>query len=330
MFVPQATQEHRDSTYPRLDHCPLTAMNFFLETIQVLLLSLWYSVESFIHLFVPMKKKNIAGEVVLITGAGSGIGRLMAQEFAGHSTVLVLWDINQDGMKETARLAKQRGAVRVHYYLCDCSDKSEVYRVADQVKREVGDVSILVNNAGIVTGKKFMDAPDSLIEKTVEVNTMAHFWVSQQSISNQNNDLTRHSVIASSAGLIAVNGLSDYCASKFAAIGFAESVGLELLATGKDGVKTTIVCPYFINTGMFDGCQTKWPRLLPILDPDYVAKKILHAVLTDQVFLLMPRSMYLIAALKNILPVKQGVLLGHYLGAFNLMDTFRGRTKKQE
>lgn len=47
-----------------------------------------------------------------------------------------------------------------------------------QVKREAGDVSILVNNAGIVTGKKFMDAPDSLIEKTVEVNTMAHFWVS--------------------------------------------------------------------------------------------------------------------------------------------------------
>lgn len=47
-----------------------------------------------------------------------------------------------------------------------------------QVKREAGDVSILVNNAGIVTGKKFMDAPDSLIEKTLEVNTMAHFWVS--------------------------------------------------------------------------------------------------------------------------------------------------------
>lgn len=47
-----------------------------------------------------------------------------------------------------------------------------------QVKREVGDVSILVNNAGIVTGKKFMDAPDSLIEKTMEVNIMAHFWVS--------------------------------------------------------------------------------------------------------------------------------------------------------
>ncbi|XP_039999588.1 epidermal retinol dehydrogenase 2-like isoform X2 [Xiphias gladius] len=290
-------------------------MNFFLETIQVFFLSIWYNVESFIHLFVPMKKKDIAGEVVLITGAGSGIGRLMAQEFAALRTVLVLWDINQEGMKETARLAKQSGASRVHYYLCDCSDKNEVYRVADQVKREVGDVSILVNNAGIVTGKKFMDAPDSLIEKTVEVNTMAHFWTYKAflpaMIANNHGHLVS---IASSAGLIGVNGLADYCASKFAAVGFAESVGLELLATGKDGVKTTIVCPYFINTGMFDGCQTKWPRLLPILNPDYVAKKIIHAVLTDQVYLLLPKSMYFIAAFKNVLQWKLTSLLGSYLG----------------
>lgn len=113
---------------------PRSIMNFFLETIQVLLLSIWYNVESFIHLFVPRRKKNVAGEVVLITGAGSGIGRLMAQEFAALGTVLVLWDINQEGMKETAQLAKQSGASRVHYYLCDCSDKNEVYRVADQVR----------------------------------------------------------------------------------------------------------------------------------------------------------------------------------------------------
>ncbi|XP_057713996.1 epidermal retinol dehydrogenase 2-like isoform X2 [Corythoichthys intestinalis] len=306
-------------------------MNFFLETLRVILLSIWYNVESFIYCFVPKRRKNITGEVVLITGSGSGIGRLMALEFASLSTTVVLWDINQEGMKETARLAKEKGAIRVHCYLCDCSDKNEVYRVADQVKREVGDVSILVNNAGIVTGKKFMDAPDSLIEKTMEVNTMAHFWTYKAflpaMIANNHGHLVS---IASSAGLIGVNGLADYCASKFGAVGFAESVGLELLATGKDGIKTTIVCPYFINTGMFDGCQTKWPRLLPILDPNYVAKKIIHAVLTDEVFLLLPKSMYYIAALKNILPMKQGILLGHYLGAFNLMDTFQGRNRKRD
>ncbi|XP_057713995.1 epidermal retinol dehydrogenase 2-like isoform X1 [Corythoichthys intestinalis] len=290
-------------------------MNFFLETLRVILLSIWYNVESFIYCFVPKRRKNITGEVVLITGSGSGIGRLMALEFASLSTTVVLWDINQEGMKETARLAKEKGAIRVHCYLCDCSDKNEVYRVADQVKREVGDVSILVNNAGIVTGKKFMDAPDSLIEKTMEVNTMAHFWTYKAflpaMIANNHGHLVS---IASSAGLIGVNGLADYCASKFGAVGFAESVGLELLATGKDGIKTTIVCPYFINTGMFDGCQTKWPRLLPILDPNYVAKKIIHAVLTDEVFLLLPKSMYYIAALKNTVQWKVTSLLGSYLG----------------
>lgn len=55
---------------------------------------------------------------------------------------------------------------------------TDIFLCSMQVKREVGDISILVNNAGIVTGKKFMDAPDSLIEKTMEVNIMAHFWVS--------------------------------------------------------------------------------------------------------------------------------------------------------
>ncbi|XP_077472230.1 short chain dehydrogenase/reductase family 16C, member 5a isoform X1 [Stigmatopora argus] len=306
-------------------------MIFFLETLQVLLLSIWYNVEALIYCVIPKRRKNVSGEVVLITGAGGGIGRLMALEFAALGTTVVLWDINQEGVKETARLAKENGAVRVHHYLCDCSDKNDVYRVADLVKREVGDVAILVNNAGIVTGKKFMDAPDSLIEKTMEVNTMAHFWTYKAflpaMIANNHGHLVS---IASSAGLIGVNGLADYCASKFAAVGFAESVGLELLATGKDGIKTTIVCPYFINTGMFDGCQTKWPRMLPILDPNDVAKRIIHAILTDQVFLLMPKTMYLITALKNILPMKQGILLGHYLGAFNLMDTFKGRNRKRD
>ncbi|XP_012675733.2 short chain dehydrogenase/reductase family 16C, member 5a [Clupea harengus] len=305
-------------------------MNFLLETLQLIVLSIYYNVEAIIKFCIPSKKKNVTGEIVLITGAGSGIGRLIALEFARMDVALVLWDISEEGMKETTRLSKERGASRIHYYLCDCSDKTEVYRVAEQVKREVGDISILINNAGIVTGKKFMDAPDHLIEKTIEVNTMSHFWTNKAFLPAMVKNNHGHLVtISSSAGLIGVNGLADYCASKFAAIGFAESVALELIATGKDGVKTTIVCPYFINTGMFDGCSTKWPTLLPILDPNYVAKKVVEAILTDQTYLMLPKSMYLLMALKSFLPHKQSVILGMYLGAFNFMDTFQGRQKKR-
>ena len=63
--------------------------------------------------------------------------------------------------------------------------------------------------------------------------------------------------IASSAGFFGVSGLCDYCASKFAAVGIDESLFMELGALKRDGVHTTVVCPYFINTGMFDGVKTR-------------------------------------------------------------------------
>lgn len=77
----------------------------------------------------------MAGETVLITGAGSGLGRLLALEFAKLGSRLVLWDINQEGLKETARLVMEQYKARANIYVCDCSDRTEVYRVADQVRK---------------------------------------------------------------------------------------------------------------------------------------------------------------------------------------------------
>ncbi|NWT00650.1 RDHE2 dehydrogenase, partial [Mionectes macconnelli] len=305
-------------------------MNFFLETLRVIILLFYYLLESLVFLVVPRRKKNVSGEIVLITGAASGIGRCLSLKFARLGATLVLWDINQEGLKETVRLARENGAARVHCYICDCSKRQDVYRVADQVKKEVGDVNILVNNAGIVTGKAFIDSPDSLVEKTMEVNAMAHFWTYKAFLPAMIATNHGHLVsIASSAGLCGVTRLSDYCASKFAAVGFAESIDVEMRTLGKAGIKTTIVCPYIINTGMFDGVKTKWPHVLPVLDPEYVAEKVVTAVRQNQEILLIPRILYVLFALKAILPVKATVLLLDYSGALHLMDTFKGRPKKE-
>ncbi|NWW77280.1 RDHE2 dehydrogenase, partial [Climacteris rufus] len=305
-------------------------MNFFLETLKCFGLLIYYLLESLVFLVVPKPKKNVSGEIVLITGAGSGIGRLLALKFARLGATLVLWDINEEGLNTTVRLARENGAGRVQSYICDCSKRQDIYRVADQVKKEVGDVSILVNNAGIVIGKRFMDSPDPLVEKTMEVNTMAHFWTYKAFLPAMIASNHGHLVsIASSAGLVGVSHLADYCASKFAAVGFAESIDMEMRVRRKTGVKTTIVCPYFINTGMFDGVKTKWPRLFPILDPEYVAEKIITAIRQDQEILVMPRITYFLLVLNSFLPVKATALFMDYFGNLDIMETFKGRQKKE-
>ncbi len=91
---------------------------------------------------------------------------------------MVLWDINESKLLETcSELTSQN--YEAFSYVVDCSKKDEVYRAAEKVKEEVGNVSILVNNAGTMAGKSILEFDDEDIEKTIGINILAHFWVSR-------------------------------------------------------------------------------------------------------------------------------------------------------
>lgn len=154
-------------------------MTDIADFISKVLLGLYYWVEGIILYFVPrrFKLKDVTGEIVLITGAGSGIGRLMALKFAARGAILVLWDMNGDANEETAKIIKENGG-KAYAYKVDITDKNAVYKIANKVKEEVGDVTILVNNAGVVAGKSFLDLDDKMVEKVFCVNALSHFWVS--------------------------------------------------------------------------------------------------------------------------------------------------------
>ena len=150
--------------------------SLILEALALLFTILWEILAAIARWFVPGKKKDVQDEIVLITGAGSGLGRLMAFRFASLGSIVVCVDINKQANEETMNEIKSKGQ-KAFAFTCDCSNRDDIYRVADEIKADVGDVSILVNNAGIVSGKKFLDCSDDLIQKTFEVNTLAHFWV---------------------------------------------------------------------------------------------------------------------------------------------------------
>jgi len=300
-----------------------------VEVLWSLVLTLYYVIERLVKVFLPTKmlEKNISGQVVLVTGGGSGIGRLMCLRFARLGATVVTWDINKLGNEETVDMIKKEGN-RAFSYTVDMSSKDDIYRTAEKTKEEVGPVTILVNNAGIVSGTSVLDTPDSKIVKTFEVNILAHFWTIKAFLPDMIKHKLGHIVnVASLAGHSGTNKLVDYCSSKFAAVGLDEAFRVELFVQGhSDYIKTTVVCPYYISTGMFAGVQSK---IIPILVPEFVADNVVSATLTNREVLLLPWWSFILIALKAVVPEPAFMRLSQAFGFNCSMDQFEGRTKKE-
>ncbi|KHJ95161.1 oxidoreductase, short chain dehydrogenase/reductase family protein [Oesophagostomum dentatum] len=157
------------------------------------------------------KPKDISGKIVLITGAGNGIGRLISVKLATTGCRLVLWDIDTKGNEETKRLCEELGA-ETHTYDIDMSDRQAIYDSASAVIREVGDVDIVVNNAGILRdGGDFLDKSDDVIEKTMRVNTLAHIWMAKAFLPSMIERDEGHIVcICSMSGIVGAKACVDY------------------------------------------------------------------------------------------------------------------------
>ncbi|NXP72499.1 DHB11 dehydrogenase, partial [Ramphastos sulfuratus] len=148
---------------------PLLDLLLFLATL------LYSYLEALVKLFVPVRRKSVSGELVLVTGAGHGVGRATALEFAKRHSRLVLWDINKNGLEDTATECEKLGAT-VQAFVVDCRKREEIYSAAEKVKKEVGDISILVNNAGVITTADLLSTQDHQIQTMFEVNILAHMW----------------------------------------------------------------------------------------------------------------------------------------------------------
>ena len=165
------------------------------------------------------------------------------------------------------------------------------------------------------------------IVNTFDINVLALFWTVRAFLPAMLERDSGHIVtIASAAGLAGTAKLSDYCASKFAAVGLDESLRLELRNQGSN-VITTIVCPYYTDTGMFDGAKTRFSFLLPILKPEALVRRIMKAIHRNRRRVLMPWFLYTGFPMR-LLPVAWSDALMDFFGASHSMDQFRGKGEK--
>ncbi|MGD6978588.1 MULTISPECIES: SDR family oxidoreductase [Citricoccus] len=262
---------------------------------------------------------RLRGARVLITGGGSGLGRLMAVEAARRGAEVIVWDLSaQAGAATVEQVRAAGGAARS--CVVDVTDREAVHRAAGQS----GAVDVVVNNAGVVSGARLLDIPDEAIERTMQVNVLALYWVTRAFLGGM-IERGHGSVvtIASAAGLVGVARQTDYSASKWAAVGFMESLRNELRADGHR-INTLTVCPFYIGTGMFAGVQTRFPRLLPILDPDEVTEAVVDAIESGRQQLVLPPLVRSLPALRA-LPTRVFDRVMDALGVNRTMDHFTGR-----
>ena len=257
---------------------------------------------------------------VVVTGAASGLGRQMALGVAKRGGALSLWDVNGAGLDAVVAEVESLGS-RARPVVCDISDRKAVYAAAAGI---ADPVDVLINNAGVVNGQSLLEIPDEQIERSLQINTHSLFWMIKAFLPAMIERNRGHIVtIASAAGLIGVPRLTDYCASKFAAVGLDESLRIELRKRAP-GVRTTVVCPYYIDTGMFEGVKTRFSFLLPILKEAKVADKILKAVERDRPRLQMPALVHSIPLLR-LLPVQFFDAIARFMGISASTDGFVGR-----
>jgi all-trans-retinol dehydrogenase (NAD+) len=267
---------------------------------------------------------QISGAGVVITGAASGLGRGLAQRLAGMGARVALWDLDAAGLARAAADIRERTGSDPHAAVVDVSDPDAVRRAATEAQAARGPIDILVNNAGVVSGRALVDLTDAQITRTLAVNTLALFWTTRALLPDMIRRGRGHIVtIASAAGFVGAHRLTDYTASKHAAVGFDDALRAELRRTAPSLV-TTVVCPFYIDTGMFAGAKTRLPWLLPILKEDQVVERIARAIQRDQRRVLMPFIVRLVPLLR-ILPVRWFDLLADVFGLNASMDDFTGR-----
>jgi len=266
---------------------------------------------------------SMQGATVLVTGAAAGLGRLVSLEAAQRGARhLVLWDLDTPRLEPVAEEVRRLGA-EASMHACDVGDADAVRSAAQEVLAAVGPVDVVVNNAGVVSGSPLLELTDDQIELTFRVNVLALYWVTRPFLAGMVERGRGHVVtIASAAGLVGVARQTDYAASKHAAVGFDESLRVEL-ARSAPGVRTTVVCPYYVDTGMFAGVRTRVPWLLPILRPEPVARRIVDAVERDRPMLVMPPIVRLLPALR-VLPPRAFDRVMDLFGVNRSMDEFRG------
>ncbi len=270
------------------------------------------------------KKVDVEGKRVLVTGGARGMGRLWVEHFLDDGAKVAIWDRSAEMLTELKAELAAKGQ-KVFIQPVDVTDEKGVGRAVDELARKWGDVDILVNNAGIVIGGKFEDVPYSDMAKTVAVNLNGVMLATKMFLPQMMKRGTGHLInVSSASGFLGVPYMPAYSASKWAVIGFTESIRLELKMGGYHDIGISLFCPSYVATGMFEG--VKPPMLTPILTPEQAVERAYKAFRAGHYLIKEPLMVKMTPLLRAVMPMSLFDAIADRMGVTGSMKDWTGHT----
>ena len=248
-----------------------------------------------------------------MTGAASGLGRALAVEFARAGSDVVIADVDEAGLGETASMVEEAGS-RCMARRVDVSSRAQMEAFSREVLSGWGRVDILVNNAGVGVGGELKDVPLDDIEWIVGVNLMGEIYGTRLFLPQMIERGGGHIVnVGSLSGLVLLPFHLPYTTTKFGLTGFSEALWAE---TRRCGVGVTLVCPGAIKTNIMTSTRLSaatsgqekmgdsWARLLEKggKEPQEVARRILAAVRDGKFLVFTGAESYALYYLRRLAP----------------------------
>lgn len=264
-----------------------------------------------------------AGKRALITGAGSGIGKLLAEELAAAGAHVIVTARRQEAA-ETVANAICLGGGEADAMVLDVSKIETFEAFRQQLHERHGQIDILINNAGVVFGGEFEQVPLKKHLATLQVNTLGVIALTHTLLDDLLQSRRSWLVnISSASAFIGLPFGSTYAASKWAILGFSESLRLEMKERGFKQISVTCVCPSYISTGMFDGVKS--PLFSPMLTPERVVKSILRGMRKRTSVVQEPAMTKHIDLMKGALPRPVWDEVAKRSGISGSMKSWRGK-----
>ncbi|HEY2919447.1 MAG TPA: SDR family oxidoreductase [Candidatus Binatia bacterium] len=244
---------------------------------------------------------DFKGQVVLITGASSGIGKQLAVGFAARGAIVVGCGRSIARLKESLKEVR-RDSPASAMIGCDVSDAEQVRGMVAKVLADYGKIDVLINNAGVGMRKPFVESELDTIDEMIRTNFLGAAYCAHAVLPSMIARKSGHVVnISSGAGKIGTLNMSVYCASKFALNGWSESLYHELRPLG---IKVSVVCPGPVGTEFNRDYRDTEPKSPPALlaTPEAVCRKVMKAIEKDKFEVITPRWLAFLCAIKRHMP----------------------------